>query len=391
MQNGETDMPDKIILFKGYINSLRVFTDALSRGFNELGCETVVIDTQSPDSLKEFTAVIDSPFLCSIGYNNTTASITYDTNKYACDLLNVKYNFNYLVDHPFHYHTQLLNPPKNSYILTIDRNHKNYIKSYYSTIENVEFIPHFGIPCKNVKPFKEREIDVLFGGNYVPASLDRSQFDYLGEAFTPMLNEIADDLIANTNKTLEQSFNDYLIKNNLPVSKNDFADIMSQMTWHDIFIRNYVRDNFIKAIVDSGIKVNVFGEGWENLECKNPQNLIIGGKIDLEKNLELLGNAKISLNIMPWFKDGSHERIFNSVINGALCITDPSKYIQEIFTNRESIILYSLDRLNELPDIIKELLENQAEAEKIANNGYVLGKAKHSYKECANHILELCV
>lgn len=384
-------MSDKIILFKGYIDSLRVFTDALSRGFNELGYETVVIDTQSPDALQTFTDIINTPFLCSIGYNNTTASITYDTNKYACELLNIKYHFNYLVDHPFHYHEQLLNPPKNSYILTIDRNHKSYVKSYYPCIENVEFVPHFGIPCNNIRPFKEREIDVLFGGNYVPASLDRSQFNYLGEAFTPMLNEIADDLIANTSKTLEQSFNDYLTKNNLPVSKSDFADIMSQMTWHDIFIRNYVRDNFIKAIVDSGIRVHVFGEGWEKFECKNSENLIKGGKIDLEKNLELLGNTKISLNIMPWFKDGAHERIFNSIINGAVCITDSSKYIDEIFTDRENIALYSLDKLNELPHIIKDLLENHIEMEKIANSGYMLGTNKHSYRECAKHILELCI
>ena len=50
---------------------------------------------------------------------------------------------------------------------------------------------------------------------------------------------------------------------------------------------------------------------------------------------------------MPWFKNGIHDRIFNSCLNGAVSLSDSSIYIDELFTDRQNIILYDLNMLRD--------------------------------------------
>ena len=74
--------------------------------------------------------------------------------------------------------------------------------------------------------------------------------------------------------------------------------------------------------------------------------------------LEALADSRLSLNVMPWFKDGAHDRIFNSMCNGAVCITDHSKYLDEILTPDENIIFYDLKQLDKLPEIFENALND---------------------------------
>ena len=62
-----------------------------------------------------------------------------------------------------------------------------------------------------------------------------------------------------------------------------------------------------------------------------------------QKCHDMLSQSKISLNVMPWFKNGIHDRIFNSCLNGAVSLSDSSIYIDELFTDRQNIILYDLN------------------------------------------------
>lgn len=53
----------------------------------------------------------------------------------------------------------------------------------------------------------------------------------------------------------------------------------------------------------------------------------------------MLADAKVSLNVMPWFKDGAHDRVFNSILNGAVCVTDPSRYLEEELHEGEGVAM----------------------------------------------------
>lgn len=79
-------------------------------------------------------------------------------------------------------------------------------------------------------------------------------------------------------------------------------------------------------------------------------------------------NSKITLNIMPWFKYGAHDRIYNAMLNGSVCVTDTSEYLKKHFENGKNIIFYELNQLDNLVKNVHLLLENPGFAKSIIEN-----------------------
>ena len=98
-------------------------------------------------------------------------------------------------------------------------------------------------------------------------------------------------------------------------------------------------------------------------------------------------NAKIVLNTMPWFKDGSHERIFNGMLRGAVVCSDTSGYLEEVLPAEvwESFDL-SADSIASLPKRLKALLQDTGRMQRIATAGYELAKDKHTWQERAEEL-----
>ena len=90
---------------------------------------------------------------------------------------------------------------------------------------------------------------------------------------------------------------------------------------------------------------------------------------------------------MPWFKDGAHDRVFNSMANGSVCVTDTSRYLCCELTDRENAIFYDLSNIEALPDLVNSILQNPKKAKKIARNAYTLTMQKHTWANRANDLL----
>ena len=84
----------------------------------------------------------------------------------------------------------------------------------------------------------------------------------------------------------------------------------------------------------------------------------------------MLGKAKIGLNCMPWFKDGCSEIVFNIMLNGAVCLTDTSKYLLERFEHGNELVFYNLEDMEKMKQNVCWLLENPNAASQIAQAGY---------------------
>jgi spore maturation protein CgeB len=92
---------------------------------------------------------------------------------------------------------------------------------------------------------------------------------------------------------------------------------------------------------------------------------------------------------MPWFKDGAHDRIFNAMLQGCAVVTDSSRYLDEILTDGENAILYSLEERENLPEIIREKLRSPARLSDIASQGYCTAQGAHTWAHRAEYILKL--
>jgi spore maturation protein CgeB len=77
---------------------------------------------------------------------------------------------------------------------------------------------------------------------------------------------------------------------------------------------------------------------------------------------------------MTWFKDGTHDRVFNGMLQGTVAVSDSSIYMKEAFCGspdaEQELVLFELTELEQLPETIAYLLQHPDVAQRIADNGY---------------------
>jgi len=92
---------------------------------------------------------------------------------------------------------------------------------------------------------------------------------------------------------------------------------------------------------------------------------------------------------MPWFKDGAHDRVFNTLLNGALLVTDDSIYLRSILKDGENCIMFSLDTIEEMPKKLEMLLNDEKRLQQVIKSGYNTAIGKHTWKERAEFLSEI--
>ncbi|MDE7062392.1 MAG: glycosyltransferase, partial [Lachnospiraceae bacterium] len=105
--------------------------------------------------------------------------------------------------------------------------------------------------------------------------------------------------------------------------------------------------------------------------------------------VEVVRNAKLALNTMPWFKDGAHDRIFTAMLNGAVALTDPSIYLKERFTDEKDLRFYELKELTELPAIAEDALLYPGRMERLTNEAYERAVTQDTWECRARELAQL--
>ena len=92
-------------------------------------------------------------------------------------------------------------------------------------------------------------------------------------------------------------------------------------------------------------------------------------------------DSKIVLNSMPWFRDGSHERVFNAMMCGAVAVSETSKYFEEVLPP-DTWVSFDLspESLSALPQRIMDLLSDEDKMQRIASAGHNLAVSEHTWK-----------
>ena len=98
-------------------------------------------------------------------------------------------------------------------------------------------------------------------------------------------------------------------------------------------------------------------------------------------------DTKIVLSTMTWFKDGTHDRVYNGMLAGALVVTDASDYMLSKYNGRQDLekpeifdtqntddinqelVIFKLDELDSLPGRIRKIIDYPQIMQQIADNG----------------------
>lgn len=280
---------------------------------------------------------------------------------------------NVLVDHPMYYFDTLDNAPSYGIVACADRYHTDYIKRFYPTVRNTLFLPTAGEcikPFHELKPFAERTIDVLFIGSY------KYHNDIIYDEFD---KELEQELLTNPCKTFENAVEDCLNRKGNVLSENELKAFIQRHRFVDVNTTALFRKKIIEILVNAGIPVTIYGNGWDNLEVFHHPNFIYKGLVSPEDGIRLMENSKIVLNHMAWFKAGASERIFEAMLQGAIALTDGSEYLKEELTDMQHYVLYSLESIEKLPQSIKTLLSDSRLIESIRKKGYHQALTKHTW------------
>lgn len=364
-------------------NVVRCFVDEVAEGFRKSNCEVEVQDYMENEEELEVRLheLQDNPPDAVVSFNG----IGYEIVREHLDIPYI----GWMVDHPTIHHPRLIELDKNAYAVCIDQSHAKMIKKFYTNVRDVFFLPHGGSFGHAIRPYGEREIDVLFSGSYTSSS------EYLKELqdnLKPYEQKIAFILITRMqeqNLTLEEALASFLVENGIPYTNEEFTNLCLNYIGVDYFIRAFYREELLRALTNNGVCVDIYGDRWEQFICEHKENLRLHEPLDFLESLKVMGNAKISLNSIPSFKGGGHERIFSAMLNGSVCVTDSNAYLEEQFLNGEEIIMYQRDDMQKASDAILYYLKHEEEAAMIADNAYKVASQKHTWEVRAKALLEL--
>lgn len=252
-----------------------------------------------------------------------------------------------------------------------------YVKKYFGdTVGRVEFMPHAGTynGKLNLEGYDKRPYDVLFSGTYYRPQSYLEQIDNTfkdNELLRVFYHNLAEYMIDNNSITTEQAVLDVIDMMELSLAQEQVKQLFRFSEPIDWMARMYYREKIISIIAEAGIDIWLLGRGWENHPSANLSNVhIINDRVPFARTLPVMAEAKINLNVMPWFKAGTHDRIFNILLSGSLPLTDSSKWLKEHFQDKKDIVYYKLDACEEIPQLIKHYLDNSDEAKAIIQNGF---------------------
>lgn len=371
--------PGKLIFMTGVYDTLDIFAFEMMKELESMGYEILNFDSSHmEESLRLLAGFIQTPVKAVITFNNLGFNMELVEGKNIWDELGI-WCINILMDHPFCHKPALDQAPAHSIVLCPDRNHMHYLKRFYPGIPVVGFLPHGG-KCNthNLKPIADRSIDVIYAGGLsrdfaLEMIPDFTQFPFDAKQIADCAYE---ELIRHPDKTTEAAIEEALSLHHVSLSEEELCDFIEQIHYIDLLAVSYYRERTVRILVENGISVTLYGTGWENCPWLDSPNLHFGGRISAEEVVGKMADAKIVLNTMTWFKDGTHDRVFNGMLAGAVALTDSSVYMKEEFCGSlsdfvsDELLMFDLSELNQLPEIVRTLLDHPKQMQEIADRGY---------------------
>ena len=424
----------KVIIFKGIIDSLDAFAKELGAGFEKEGCDVLLVDVNNLhyfqddlfNRIDDYAACEDTIviFFNSIGMlmDGMDGGNYWNRSGVTC--------FDILADPPFFYHRAIESDIENVTFICVDKEQSDYINRYYGKesdyykrtgrVRMSLYMPLAGVVSDTymerdlqnnrnkddvdrgisydfditaIEAFNNRKYDVIFTGSIRDYEDIDTQIYNLDDSLQDMWDIVLGYICEDTSLTIERAIRKCMSDYSLRLKDEHVHQIILLFKKMDSVIRAMHRQRVITAIADGGIKIDVFGDGWDFLKNKliHPENLCIHECVSYEESVNIAAQAKISVNVMPWFKTGFHDRIATAMLNGCVSVTDSSSYIDDNYTDGENIVIYKLDNLSELAGNIRTLLENKDNITyKLAMAGKKKAVQADTWHERAKWFLSYC-
>ena len=386
-----------LILRRGNINydSLTSFSALLAKALGSCGIKADYWDLdKSKEELDRKLSEVSYDFALtfnSIGQHNYEVNGENIWNKY-----NIPF-FNYIVDHPQMHSIFLFSECREYYCLCLDRDHVDYVKHFYKDVKDAFFLPVGGNGSDEKKvdesldSFGHRDFDVVFTGSYV----DRNELDNKILALPVAVRNIElaylDYMLDNKALSLEKGLSEILPHFGIDPTDEKayfgFAAALFPIT--NNYLRSYTREETVRFLAQSKGTIHLFGTGWDKLD--DLENVVLHGSCSYLETATIYEKSKIVFNVMPYFKNGSHDRIPTSMLAGAAVLTDKSKYYLDVCNKADYAIMrfWDISAPEALPGIVDEMLSDPEKLHELAHRGLHFARENMTWRNTSEKLIEI--
>ncbi len=381
-------MIERICLISNYnlYESKRHFALKFAEALERKGVETLLIDAGE--------TTIDLETIKRIHNFKPTLTSSFNTilplsdNHYLWDELRIPH-WSILVD-PIIYNMGLAQSP---YAIVSCVDNADCLQLSNSSDSRVFFFPHAVERALNGIGEEQKPYDVVFFGSCYDFEGLRESWQ---ERHDPEINKMLDEAIEIVLSDTSTSVAEALVKAwNRSLLSPTGIDFFTLFYYVDYYTRGKDRVELIKAIKD--VPVHVFGEtsqemdvnrhGWEHYlgHCKNVR---LHPSVPFTESLKILKKSKVALNSMPFFKQGTHERIFTALGSGALPVTAGNIFWLDHFVNDEDIALYAPGKWEQANEQVQRYLADENLRLEVVAKGSGKVLQEHTWDQRAERALE---
>jgi hypothetical protein len=306
-------------------------------------------------------------------------------------LLSPLRKFSIMVDHPC---TRLKDledaSPATDVLGWVDASHLAAATALGVRIPSI-FLPHAGPePVAQPLPMDGRDIDVFFSGA-LAEPVDRGAWKtarpdlsaVLVDAIFDAVEEIGGSTVPVLPAFLETCAGRGI--NPGDFSRELFCDAVSKTLE---FAELNRRTAILAALPDVRITV---ASKYLPAALRGRTNLTHLGYVeDFGAVRQLMARAKIVINMTNKFPQGSHERIWYGMAEGAIVLTDLSQFLQQDFADRSAILYLPQRRVaaEDFEDLVP-LLERPAALQDIRDRATPIYRAKHTWRKRAQTLWQV--
>ncbi|MCR4842114.1 MAG: hypothetical protein K5840_02505 [Eubacterium sp.] len=334
-----------------------------------MGWDVTVFDGAKED-LQDLDLLSGQKFDAIIDFNSQMPKLDTTDDEYYLDTIDAPF-YDYILDHPMFHHDMLKHELRNFHVICIDEDHVDYIKEWYPHIRSVTMLPLPGTKADEIIPFQKRSIPILFTGTYTDPHMILGLVQNFGRHLKKEMTDLIEILTEDPSKTMEAAFEELIRSTgydgeSLP---DFFPTRMHAYFLVETYITAYFRSKAVMNAAAAGIPMTIVGHNWE--KCNPLQALShvqIKPPVDFDRTFGLMADSQIVFNVMPWFKNGCHDRIMSAALNGAVPMSDRSGWFDGRATHGEDILLYSLEHTEDIPNILSRAFDDMPNLERIAEN-----------------------
>ncbi len=368
----------RILLFHGIDicqNTLNCFSDIVAECLRRRGIDAGFIDLNVSDELlpDEYVREINKGFDAALAFNSQGQELTYMDGKNVFEYLNVPF-INWIVDHPAEHFGVEDEIIKDYHVVCLDRDHVKYINRYLPKIKYAHFCPLGGTGSGNsdflFSAYRNRRYDVIFTGTYLNLDILGDDIRELPSEDSALCADIIDLMLENSSINTDAALVRVLKDKNIELSDEYHNEKMKVARKATFYLRQYLREEIIRYIAASGLKLDLFGEGWDLLGDLG--NIKVHGPVTYDESVALNQDTRIALNVMPLFKDGIHDRVPTAMLHGAVAMTDTSYYINEFFDTDPytgELMIYDIKKPEKIAESIFAALNDEASLYHMAERG----------------------